>query len=778
MSLVDLIRDLIPAPRQKEGEVVPVDVGTEQGAPSGDLSRDLAMDVSRLIKDTISESDTSRRWQLQRVRKARDYYYGKQWQVWSTDRQQYIPLSEVPSSVYGIDDQAAEDDDPVYAWNLFRATGEFISSVISGGPPTVRFFPADANNALDVATAKAANDIVEVFHRTNNIDNLLSQEAYYLYNDGFYAAYVRHVIDKQRFGTREEPIMGPVEKEVSPDTYVCPQCGGGYPQPICQRCGLQLGQDSFIPRKTMMVEEQIGSDTVPNGSEVVDLYGALEVRLPPEARDLQEARYLILAQEVDPSFIKAMYPDKEREIETRSGGIGLAEERTARTQTLTASWMSGPFSGIDDKANKTTYTRAWIRPSVFYRMDAGPKRDELIARYPDGGFFAFSGDTLLEERNESMDDFWVICHASPGEGSMRPALGDVMLDVQDALNDLLDVEMQNARHAVGITFVDTQSIDKDEIRQSRVRGGQMMPVKRVTGDAIGSQFWESSPAGSNPQAVSLRQEVFGNITQYLTGTLPGLTGQSDPNLKTAKAYAQAREQAMGRIGVVWRQMKEAHAKIALLAVRHFIANHKGDTTFAKMTPAGFRNTTIKFADLRGQIIAYPESDEAYPVSASDKREQLNQLLMSGNPVLAGAVTSVENFDYYKSVQGLEGLKLPGEQARGKQYKEIEVLLSQQPQPQEIPGQPQIDPNTGQPAIDPATGQPLMSPPQQIEVTSYPIEQITDDHATEFATCQAWLNSDEGWEQKQSNPLGHKNVVLHAQDHFNAMQAMQPPGGAQ
>lgn len=773
MSLVDVIRDLLPAPRQKGGEVVPVDLG--DGAQTG-LSRDMASDVMRLIQEKVAESDTSRRWQLQRIRKGRDYYYGKQWQIWSVDRQMYIPLSDVPSSAYGLDDQTAEDDDPVYSWNLYRATGEFVSSVISGGPPTVRFFPSDASNPMDVATAKAANDIVKVFHRTNNIDNLLSQEAYYLYNDGFYAAYVRHVVDKQRFGERDEQVMGMVEKEVSPDMYVCPSCGGGYGQPACQRCGVQLGPDSFVPRQTSMVQEPVGTQKVANGSEVVDLYGALEVRLPPEAKDIQEAAYLVLAQEVDPAYLKALYPDKADLIGTNTGGIGLAEERMARTMTQTASWMAGPFSGLDDKAGRATYTRAWVRPAVFYRIGNEEKREELLRRYPDGGFFAFAGDTMLEERNESMDDFWVVCFATPGEGSMRPSLGDVMLDVQDALNDLLDVEMQNARHSVSMIFVDTQSVDKDEIRQSRVRGGQMYPVKRVTGDAIGSQFWESTPAGSNPQAVNLRQEVFGNITQYLTGTLPGLTGQSDPNLKTAKAYAQAREQAMGRIAVVWRQMKEAHAKMALLAVRHFIANRRGDTTFAQMTPAGFRNKTIKYEDLRGQIIAYPESDEAYPVSASDKREQLNQLLMTGNPTLAGAVTSIENFDYYKSVQGLEGLKLPGEAARNKQYKEIEILLEQQPQQQEIPGQPQIDPNTGQPAINPMTGQPVMSPPQLIEVSSYPIERITDDHLAEFQACQSWLNSDDGWDAKQNNPMGHRNVLLHAQEHFKEMQAMMPPGG--
>ena len=752
---------------------------------SGSLTDEDRQELLVELKTVVSESDTVRRWQLQRVRKSRDYWNGRQWQVWSAEKQTYVPMAEVPASIYGgeTDD---EDDDPIYTWNLYKATGEFIASIITGSSPTVRFFPEDAANAMDVATAKAASDIVKIFHRTNDIDNILDQEAFYLFNDGMFAAYVRHVIDKQRFGTRQVPIMGMVPYEVSPAMNVCGRCGSANP-PVdeygagqCAQCKGILTADGNIPAEMGEKEEQTSEETKTNGAEVLDLYGVPDIRLPPEARELDDAMYLVHQQEIDPAIIRALHPKiaTEEDFTPSEAAVGIPEERMARSQQSHALWMSGPFSGSDENYKRITYTKMWVRPAFFYRIKDKPRRDKYLSLFPDGAFFAYAGNTYLESRNECMDDYWVICHAYPGDTSMRPSIGESMLDPQDALNDLMYSEMQVARHSVGALYVDGDAVDPDFTRQSRVRGGMMQPVKRINGEPIGSNFFAMEPAGMNGHAVALRQEIFGGISQYLSGTLPGVTGQSDPNLKTAKAYSQAREQAMGRIAMIWRQMKRAHSKIAALAVKHFIANRQGDYSFSELTPYGFKNKVIKYADLAGQIIAYPETDEAYPVSASDKREQMFQLLQTGNPAVAGAVTDPENFDYFKAANGLSGLKLPGEAARNKQFREIQGLLGAVPTVQPIPPSPIMDPNTGAPAIDPMTGQPLMNPPSQEEVSSIPVEMITDDHAMEFKACQIWLNSEEGGEQKESNPQGHRNVVLHAEAHYNQMLALQSmQGGA-
>lgn len=765
---------------EASGEDLPIDETTETTGTLDENDRQLLITE---IKTMISESDTVRRWQLQMVRKSRDYWNGRQWQVWNAEKQTYIPMAEVPASVYGgeTDD---EDDDPIYTWNLYKATGEFIASIITGSSPTVRFFPENASNPLDIATAKAASDIVKIFHRTNDLDNILDQEAFYLYNDGMFAAYVRHVKDKQRFGTRMVPVMGMVPYTISPAMNVCGRCGSSNPTVDeygvgqCVGCGGLITADGNIPEEKGEREEQVGEEEETNGAEVVDLYGTPDIRIPPEARDLDEAMYLVHQQEVDPAIIRALYPQlgEDQDISPSVSAVGIPEERMARAQQSHALWMSGPFSGTDENYKRITYSKIWLRPAFFHRIKDKEKRQKFLDTFRDGAFFAYAGNTYLESRNECMDDFWVLCHAYPGDTSMRPAIGASMLDPQDALNDLMYSEMQVARHAVGALFVDSDAVDPDYMRQSRVRGGMMQPVKRINGEPIGSNFYSMEPAGMNPQAQGLRQEIFGSISQYLAGTLPGVTGQSDPNLKTAKAYAQAREQAMGRIAMIWRQMKRAHSRIAMLAVKHFIANRKGDYAFSELTPYGFKDKKIKYADLSGQIIAYPEMDEAYPVSASDRREQILQLLQTGNPMLAGAVTDPENFDYFKSAHGLSGLKLPGEAARNKQFREIQLLVAATPIMQPTPPQPVIDPTTGQPQVDPMTGQPIMGPPGQVEVSSIPVEKITDDHQMEFKACQIWLNSEEGDKTKAENPQAHRNVVLHGEEHYNAMLALQQMQG--
>ena len=805
---------------------------------------DLQQELYALVRRATETSDVSERLQVQRVRRAREYFCGKVNTFWAEDVGMFQPINNSALTEFGLADDD-QDDEPILNWNLYQATGLYIIAVLGGGPPTVRFYPANADNALDVATAKAANTITELFYRTNDIDSLIAREAYYLYNDGVFYAYVRHRTDAQRFGTHEEDVIEPRPVQLSEDSLGCASCGistpmshvtaqlaggpgqppppatplpqapplnggmaggpsstpvsfdqapppmnplanalGPIPAPVagpnCQGCGAQLDAMSFTPGQSTMVPQKTGTRTVANGAELMDIFGRLEVRRPPFAKDLQSAQWLQLKTDVDVSELRYEYPKLFEEINPNASNDGVeAEARLARISVQGGGWQSPSGYAQDDGEQTAVYTRTWLRPSNFYRVTDEDRRNKLLKFFPDGAYVAFSGNTFLRSRNESMDKYWVECFAYPGDGGVRPGIGDVLLDVQDALNDLMDSELQNARMCVPQVFCDNRAVDRKAWMQARQRGGNTFPVARQGNEPISDYFWQSTPAANNTGAQSLRQEIFGPIAQYLSATLPGMTGQSDPNLKTARAYAQAKEQAMGRIGIVWRAIKQAHVEIVTKAVRLYIDFRTMDVTLPQMTPQGFANEDIKLDDLHGQVVAYPESDEAYPTSASDKRQAYEQLLQNPDPNVHGIATELDNLEYAKGIMGWGNLVMPGEKSRAKQMAEIELLLRAGPQQQPAeppPGQaPSGPPPAGAPpAASGPPGAPPPPPPMKT-VSSVPIFKKTDEHQIEFKTCQSWLHSEAGRQAQQTNPKGFANVVAHAEEHFDAMQPPpQPP----
>ena len=81
---------------ESASEDLPSDETTEMSGSLDEKDRILLLTEIRAL---VAESDTVRRWQLQRVRKSRDYYNGRQWQVWSAEKQTYVPMAVVPASM-------------------------------------------------------------------------------------------------------------------------------------------------------------------------------------------------------------------------------------------------------------------------------------------------------------------------------------------------------------------------------------------------------------------------------------------------------------------------------------------------------------------------------------------------------------------------------------------------------------------------------------------------------------------------------------------------------
>ena len=61
------------------------------------------------------------------------------------------------------------------------------------------------------------------------------------------------------------------------------------------------------------------------------------------------------------------------------------------------------------------------------------------------------------------------------------------------------------------------------------------------------------------------------------------------------------------------------------------------------------------------------------------------------------------------------------------------------------------------------------PPPEQELPSVEVEQEVDDHEIQYTICRKWLISEAGRQAKQENPQGYKNVLLHARMHLQIVQ---------
>ena len=283
----------------------------------------------------------------------------------------------------------------------------------------------------------------------------------------------------------------------------------------------------------------------------------------------------------------------------------------------------------------------------------------------------------------------------------------------------------------------------------------------------------------------------------------------------------ARDQAMGRIGLVWRRMKFFHADVMLLAVDCFRTNRPNDVEVTLLgAGAAFESKWIRLADLKGNLFSYPETDEQYPTLWSQQRAVLLQLLSNPDPQMQAVLAHPENMALIKRMIGLEEFVIPDEESRTKQYREIAQLVAESPitvrsgegvvgarytvpgdntwrdaassassaghrhsersvpssslreapgHQEGLPGRRLVEPGRSveEPLLDvPGEGAAASNPGPALELILPSImpDEFADNHATELEICMRWFSSDAGQVAKIESPSGYANVRAHAMFH--------------
>ena len=729
----------------------PPDVDTGQGETGyGRFMENIPDGVKQSLRSLIAEMKdetlSARREEVKKAKQAREYWKGVQNIWWAESDQEWRFPFETLFNRDFISDQM-----PRYSFvtNIYQAFGLSIIAVLSQSNPVTRLFPQSTSQPEDVTTAKVGSEVIRLIQRNNEASALLERIGYFAWTDGKVAGYMRYVQDGLRFGFQDQPELAEGQMQLPGEeaNYSCPECGGQTPftemttDLLCPGCGSPLDEQSLMSPEPYTVPQEIGSERIPKGQEVLDIFGALEVRTPMWCNKQHEFPYLIWSTEVHRSKLMNVYPHIRDKIsqETPSGGEDTYERQVR---------LRLHYSGIYDEAgtpsaNLITFDRTWLRPFAFEGIADESIRQQCYDLFPDGVYSAWAADQFAEARSENMDDYWTVMNVMPGDGQNRPAIGTSLVSIQERYNTLNNLVVENIEFGVPPIYADDSVLDFDAIEDTTAEPGSHYPVTPPPSGRVRDAFFQPQPTPLASETYRYIQDLAGPMGQFQVGAFPSLMGGSAANIDTASGYAMSRDQALGRQGIFWRAIKMFWDNCMVKGVKVYRDN-RGEDLEIPLQGLGqeFESRLIRLDDLQGAVVVYSETEEQFPETWVQKRRTLMELLQSGSEEIAGVLQHPENMKLLKDMLGLDDMEIPGDTSRDKQWREIVQLLEEMP-------------TEGELGLE-----------SSVEVGPF------DVHEVELAILTTWINSAEGQKAKVQNPMGFMNVMAHAMQHQQAIQQAQ------
>lgn len=696
------------------------------------------------LADKASQRDlTSRRLEVRDAWKARYFYRGNQYLLPARNGAWILPHMVLMGG-QSYDDHNDET-------NIYLAFADTINAALSAGLPSVRFEADDPTNPADIAAAENSEGARKLIERGNDMIVIQEDVDRFLFTDGRACIYTRYVIDGQRFGYEHEPEM---DDELS---YL----------PALEGEKAQEG-------------EIVGSKGRPRGQEVIEAFGAIEVKVPMQANDIHGCDYLRLSREFDITRMKTKYPDHAEQIVPMKSPTAESEyERLARTSIMMGMRPSNMTN--DAMTYNVTESLTWIRPSFFREESDKDLREWLYANFPKGAMIAQCGTELCEARNESLDDHWTIIHARPGDGMHRPGNGTPLIPLQEKLNDCMDLVHESFMHLIPITWIDAEGIDAQALNEMQRSPGQYRKLKRKPDKELAANFYTEQQIQIAEGLLVYLEKLFGEFAQFLVGAFPALFGGNTGSNDTASGIQSQRDQALGRVGLTWRAIRAGYARIMRQAVQ-CAAEFRNSPMSGEVPGAGGVKDRISIDpdDLKGNIRCFPDSEEGFPESWIAQRAVWTNIAAQAekNPVFAAIFSKVRNLMIAKDKIGLPELVIPGASSAVKQSGEIMQMLAD--------GAPLPNPAIEQarksapPIPETFSPEQKLQAQQQIEqaiaqippfVSTAKVFRLDNDQA-HMDMIETWAEEPEGIRAAAENKDGFANVMAHYDEHERQLAQKQ------
>ncbi len=735
------------------------------------MSKDQTPEIKRLLKtvydDCMQEDQSVRERQIRKWRQLKLLWEGFN-RIW---------FSEVAHDWRIWDQTEDEDTDQAYydkPINVFKAYLESIIAALSVTVPPVKCYPDDADNTLDISTAKAGDKIGQLVYRHNNVPIVWLHSLFVFCTEGMTAFKVTKKFDK-RYGTYKKNKTQEFTEET--ESLVCASCGfpiepgqshdlinqeidefGPGPEDvpihsllsqgkeICPSC-LELG-DPQRKTESVTVTRIVGSTQEPKGRICIESFGGLYIKIPNYCKTQASLPYLIYSNEFDYSSVierfEHLHGNEKLVKKIKDGSNPGGYESYAQWGRLPPQYQG------EYPKNVVTVNEAYIRPSKFNILPTKEEVDKLKKAFPDGVKVIYVDDEFADACNECLDDTWTLTENPLSDYLHFEPLGQTLVSVQDITNDLLSLTLQTIEHGIGQTFVDSAVVNLNAYQQTSVLPGGIFPATPKSGKTLADAFHELRTATLSAEVMPFSSYIQ-SMGQTVSGALPSIFGgeQAGAGGDTASGYSQSKAGALQRLQNTWKLFtitwKETMGKVIPL----YITLVQEDERDVQRTDDGnFVNTFIRKAELEGKIGKVElEANENLPMTWAQKKDLMMTLLQATNPKIMEILNAPENAGMIHEALGLVDFYVPNEDSVIKQYDELKLLLNSTP----MPGPP-----------DPMTGMP-------VELPSVEIDPDFDIHQVEFEIVRKWACSEAGQQAKVENPEGYKNALLHGRMHLQVMQ---------
>jgi len=751
---------------------------TISGSPSDER-------VQRLLKSVLDHFDKEdravRERQIRTWRRLKLFWEGFQKAWYSETAHDWRIWDE--STIEGDSDQSYYDK-PI---NVFRAYLESIIAALSIIVPPIKCFPDDADDALDLSTAKAGDKIGKLVGRHNDVSLLWLHSLFIFCTEGMVACHTYPKCD-EKYGTYEDKQYEDTEENHQYTT--CPSCGFQMndqlmtPQMMAAQKKLEQEKYKFDPddediqiqdyvqnedgdkemcpacmqfiipqlsQEKLVITKLIGTNQEAKTRIMMDSWGGLYIKVANYARKQCDTPYLIWAYETHFSLAVDHYDHlkgkKYQELKTKIQGTSGPNDPYEQWGRLSPQYQG------EYPMNAVTVRNAWLRPAAFNVLDQIDDINYLKEKFPNGAKCVFINDIYAESCNESLDDAWTLLYNPLSDFIHFDPLGLLLVSVQEITNDLISLILQTIEHGIGQTFADPAVLNFNAYRQMESVPGGVYEATPKTGKSIGDAFYEAKTATLSAEVMPFAQNIQ-SLAQLVSGALPSLFGGAmEGQGETASQYSMSRSQALQRLQNVWKMFTTWWKDIFGKAIPMYIeiAREQGDEREVSVdkSSGNFINTYIRRAELEGKIGKIElEANENLPITWSQRKDILMTLLQANNPEILQILGAPENLPIIREAIGLDDFFVPNEDDVEKQYDEIKQLLNSQPIPTGNPQNPFVD--------------------------SVGVDQIFDNHGVDFEIIRKWVISEDGRQAKIDNPQGYKNVVLHGIAHKQAMmqQMMQ------